>query len=86
MGLDQGHFTHDFWREFAAHPTPDFHPQYWEENLSREDLQGLVTYAYKSFYERPGYIVQRLLQVRSPGELMRKARAGVKVLLMKPGE
>lgn len=86
MGLDQGQFTHDFWREFAAHPTPDFQPQHWEENLSRQELQELVTYAYKSFYERPGYIVQRLLQVRSPGELMRKARAGVKVFLMKPGK
>jgi anaerobic magnesium-protoporphyrin IX monomethyl ester cyclase len=86
MGMDQGQFTHDFWREFAAHPTSDFQPQYWEENLSRQELQELVTYAYQSFYERPGYIVQRLLQVRSPGELMRKARAGMKVFLMKPGE
>lgn len=84
MGLAQGQFTHDFWQEFAANPTPDFQPQYWEENLSRGELQELVTYAYKSFYERPGYIVQRLLQVRSPGELLRKAHAGVKVFLMKP--
>jgi anaerobic magnesium-protoporphyrin IX monomethyl ester cyclase len=83
MGLQQGILTHDFWQEFARNPTPDFNPEYWEEKLSREELQELVTTAYKSFYERPGYIVQRLLQVRSAGELMRKARAGVKVFLMK---
>jgi radical SAM superfamily enzyme YgiQ (UPF0313 family) len=85
MGLEQGHFTHDFWQEFAANPTPDFQPQYWEENLTRQELQQLVTHAYKRFYERPGYIAQRLLHLRSPGELVRQARAGVKVFLMKPG-
>jgi len=84
MGLQQGILSHDFWQEFARNPTPDFYPEYWEEKLSRQELQELVTTAYKSFYERPGYIVQRLLQVRSAGELMRKARAGVKVFLMKP--
>ncbi len=86
MGLEQGRFSHDFWREFAANPTPDFQPQYWEEHLTRAELQELVTYAYKSFYGRPGYIVRRLAQVRSPGELARKARAGLKVFLMKPGK
>lgn len=85
MGLEQGRFSHDFWREFATNPTPDFQPQYWEEHLTREELQELVTHAYKSFYGRPGYILRRLAQVRSVGELARKARAGVKVFLMKPG-
>jgi anaerobic magnesium-protoporphyrin IX monomethyl ester cyclase len=83
MGLQQGILSHDFWQEFARNPRPDFYPEYWEEKLSRAELQELVTTAYKSFYERPGYIVRRLLQVRSAGELMRKARAGVKVFLMK---
>jgi anaerobic magnesium-protoporphyrin IX monomethyl ester cyclase len=83
MGLEQGILTHDFWREFAAHPTPDFRPEYWEEDLPREELQELVNHAYKSFYGRPDYVVKRLLQVRSAGELMRKAHAGLKVLLMK---
>ena len=86
MGLEQGRFTHDFWREFAANPTTDFQPQYWEEHLTRDELQELVTHAYKSFYERPGYILRRLAQVRSVGELARKARAGVKVFLMRPGK
>ena len=86
MGLEQGRFTHDFWREFAIEPAPDFQPQYWEENVSRPELQELVTHAYKSFYERPDYILRRLAQVRSVGELVRKARAGVKILLMRPGE
>lgn len=86
MGLQQGRFTHDFWSEFAANPTADFQPQYWEEHLTREELQELVTYAYKSFYGRPGYILRRLAQVRSAGELARKAHAGVKVFLMRPGK
>lgn len=85
MGLEQGQFTHDFWREFATVPTPDFQPQYWEEKLSRQELQELVTYAYKSFYERPAYIFQQLLQVRSAGELLRKTKAGIQVFRMRPG-
>ena len=83
MGLEQGILSHDFWREFATHPTSDFHPEYWEADLTREELSELVNHAYKSFYGRPDYIVRRLLQVRSPGELARKAQAGLKVLLMK---
>ncbi len=84
MGLEQGVLSHDFWREFAAHPTADFQPEYWERDMARDELFELLDRAYKSFYGRPDYVVKRLFQVRSAGEFIRKARAGVKVLLMKP--
>ena len=71
---------------FTAHCTSNFEPQYWEENLSRQELQEAVNRSYQSFDERPGYIAQRRLQVRSPGELMPKARAAMKVFLMQPGK
>jgi radical SAM superfamily enzyme YgiQ (UPF0313 family) len=79
-GLEDGLFKSDFWREFAANPTSDFEPEYWEENLSREELLELVAYAYKSFYTRPRYIIKELAQVRSLNEFMRKVKAGLKVL------
>lgn len=79
-GLKEGVFESDFWREFAANPTSAFEPKYWEENLSREELLGLVTHAYKSFYARPKYVVKELAQVRSLNEFARKVRAGLKVL------
>jgi anaerobic magnesium-protoporphyrin IX monomethyl ester cyclase len=79
-GLEEGVFESDFWREFAANPTLGFEPEYWEENLSREELLELVAYAYKSFYARPKYVIKELAQVRSLNEFMRKVKAGLKVL------
>ncbi len=80
QGLEEGVIAEDYWRAFASAPTEDFDPPYWEAELSRKELQGLVRHAYKSFYTRPTYIVRRLLQVRSLGELVRKGKAGCKVL------
>jgi len=79
-GLEEGVFESDFWREFATSPTQGFEPEYWEENLSREELLELVAYAYKSFYARPRYVIKELAQVRSLDEFMRKVKAGLKVL------
>ena len=49
------------------------------ENLSREELLGLLKYAYKSFYIRPGYIIGKMLETRSFGEVKRKIKAGLRV-------
>lgn len=82
IGLRDGIIKNDFWREFARNPTKDFQPRCWEENFTREELQELIVYAYKSFYTRPGYILKRLTCVRSIGEFTRMARAGLKVFGM----
>ena len=80
MGLAQGIFTHDYWREFAKNPTKEFVPELWEEHLHREELLELLLYAYKSFYQRPGYILRQLFKISSFSELQRKAKAGIKLL------
>lgn len=80
QGLEQGIISHDCWRAFAANPRPDFQPPYWEENFSREELLELVDAAYRDFYLRPGYILNRLRRIRSWSEFKRHARAGLKVL------
>jgi len=79
LGLEKGIFN-DYWREFAANPAKDFVPQLWEENLSREELIGLLEHAYKSFYTRPGYVFKKMLKVRSFDEFKRKAKAGMRIL------
>ncbi|MCP3682791.1 MAG: radical SAM protein [bacterium] len=83
LGFENGMITEDYWREFAKNPTKDFKPQLWEENLSREELISFLTLAYKSFYVRPSYAFQKLMRVRSFGELTRKARAGLKLFKLK---
>ncbi len=80
QGLERGVISHDCWRQFAAHPRPDFQPPYWEENFSREELLALVEAAYRDFYLRPNYILKRLGRIRSWGQFKRHARAGLKVL------
>ncbi|MBD3334921.1 MAG: radical SAM protein, partial [Candidatus Eisenbacteria bacterium] len=79
QGLQQGVIERDVWREFAADPRPDFHPPYWEEIFSRDDLLAMIDTAYRRFYLRPRYIWKRLRRIRTWGELSRHARAGLKV-------
>lgn len=82
MGLESGVIKRDYWREFAANPTPEFEPPHWGEYFTREELNDFLVKGYKQFYLRPGYIVRRLLKLWSLGELKRKAKAGLKVLGM----
>ncbi len=81
-GLEQKIFTNDYWLEFAKNPNSNFKTKYWEENLSIQELQDLVIYAYKQFYLRPNYIIKKILQIKSLPELKRKVRAGLKVITM----
>lgn len=77
QGLKSGVIRKDYWQEFASNPQTDFVPPVWEEKFTREELINFLRYAYKKFYLRPKYIISQLLRVRTLGELMRKARAGV---------
>lgn len=81
--LEEGVFQSDYWREFAKNPVPGFKTKYWTKELSNEELQGLLVYAYRQFYVRPGYILNRLMKIRSWPELLRKIKAGIKVMRMK---
>jgi radical SAM superfamily enzyme YgiQ (UPF0313 family) len=82
-GLKSGIIIKDYWREFAANPTPDFIPPHWGENFTREELNNLLIQGYKNFYIRPSYILKRIARVRSLPEFRKKAAAGLKVFAMK---
>ncbi|MFC1576791.1 B12-binding domain-containing radical SAM protein [Candidatus Omnitrophota bacterium] len=86
MGLSEGVIKKDVWREFAADPREGFRIPVWEENFSRDELYGLIVRFYKSFYLRPGYVISRLFKVGSGNELIKKAKAGLSVLLMKKSD
>jgi len=79
VGLDRNVIPDDHWRNFARKPSADFVPTLWEENLTRDELIDLLKYAYGKFYFRPVYMLRRLLEVRSAGELKRKARAALRL-------
>jgi len=78
--LAQGVFKEDYWQAFAAQPTADFKPRYWEVELSTAELMALLDDGYKSFYLRPRYALRQLMQVKSLGEFWRKTRAALKVV------
>jgi radical SAM superfamily enzyme YgiQ (UPF0313 family) len=82
-GLAAGLFEGDVWREFAARPHLGFVPPHWPENFTIEELDELLLEGYRGFYRRPTYLLRRLAKVRSVEELLRKTRAGLRVLTMR---
>lgn len=78
--LESGVYENDYWREFANNPTRDFMPRYWNQYFSDEELLQYMKQAYKHFYTRPGYLLQRIMRLRSFDELKRKAILGIKLL------
>jgi radical SAM superfamily enzyme YgiQ (UPF0313 family) len=82
-GLASGILGRDTWREFARLGHLGFVPPHWPENFTLDELQELLRDGYRGFYRRPRYLLKRILAVRSAGELMRKGRAGIRVLTMK---
>jgi len=81
--LDEGIFESDYWREFARNPQPGFVTKYWTKELALNEINELLSHAYKQFYLRPSYIAKRIFKIRSSKELLRKIKAGFKVLTMK---
>jgi len=80
MAQAEGVLTADVWHDFAENPEPGFVPPIWEKILSRAELLTLLKGAYRSFYFRPSYILKRILQLESLGELFRKAGGAFKLL------
>lgn len=83
-GLKNGLIKEDVWHKFSTNPGPGYKLPVWEEHLSRVQLQEVLVSAYKQFYLRPSYITKRVLKMRSLGEIMRKLKAGISVITMKP--
>ncbi len=79
MGLNEGRFG-DFWRTFAENPTPEFQPGLWEEHLTREELIVLLKHAYKQFYIRPLYILNKLTSMKTKEEFQKKFKAGLRLM------
>ena len=78
VGLRESLIPHDFWKEYAMKPIPNFViPHFWEEYLSREELLTMRDFAVNKFYFRPKYIVKQLLKVSSGRELFRKGKMAV---------
>lgn len=77
----KGKTGRDFWREYIAGETaPRQIEAPWTE-LGRKETEWQVKKAYISFYLRPKYIFMRLSKTKSPGEIYRYIKVGIKMLV-----
>jgi radical SAM superfamily enzyme YgiQ (UPF0313 family) len=83
LGLETGVIKKDIWKEFAARPAEGFKLPVWDENFTRDQLYGIITKFYRSFYLRPSYIFSQIRKIKSRYELMKKVKAGTAVLFMR---
>ncbi len=80
-GVAEGVLDPELWTEFMRNPRADFKAQVWEQHFSRAELRDLLHTAYRRFYWRPRFVLRNLRQIRQPDDLLRKAKAGVRLLL-----
>ena len=80
MALSEGVIKTDVWREFAANPSPDFVPPIYAGLYTREELMAILMQGYKKFYTRPGYIFNKVLELRSAKQFKKYVKAGLKVI------
>ncbi len=82
-GLKEGIIKSNYWQEFAANPKAGFQPPHWPENFTLEELKELLVEGYKNFYFSPENIIKNISKIRTPQELINKARIGLKLFRMK---
>jgi len=78
--LAEGVIKNDYWREFARRPEKGVVTQYWEKQLSREELFSLLDRFYKEFYRRPSFIFKELVKIDSFNDLKKKIKIGLKII------
>ncbi len=81
--LKTGFYKEDYWRNFAKNPTTDFKPRVNEDNISKEELFSLLTYAYKNYYFRPKYVLKRLLKIRTIEQLKVQFKSAISLFHVK---
>lgn len=81
QALAAGIIAHDYWRQFALSPVPNFLPSQLIENLVTADrLLQLRDEAIRRYYFRAAYFWRELRKIAHWGEFKRKAGMGVRLL------
>ena len=79
-GVEEGVLQLEPWLAFMGDPRADFRAQVWDQHFTRDELRDLLALAYRSFYWRPRFVMGQLRQLRDPRDLLRKAKAGLRLL------
>ena len=70
----------DYWRDFAAAPTPEFKTRFFNQRYSDSELRIMQNKIQKQFYMQPRVAIKELMSIRDFGVVIKKARLAIKVL------
>lgn len=76
----EGSLTADRWSNFVKNPLESYYVELYTKYFSARELSDLYREAHIRYYRRPGYILRRLLKLRSFAEFKVKAKAALAVL------
>lgn len=79
MALKAKVIQRDYWQEYAQKPTPKMPILIWNKNYSHRQLEKIRKKALRSFYARPSYILNRLVQMK-PTECRQIFKTGIHLL------
>lgn len=70
---------YDYWREFVLGRVGEIRlPTPWTE-MGHQEVERLLKWAYYSFYFRPRYILQTILNIKSINELVRYVKTAIRM-------
>lgn len=75
-GVEKGILDPNFWTEYAKKPYKNAYIPFWEQYLTKTELDELIRKAYVSFYFNPKYIFQTLLNIKDMKNLYTKSKVG----------
>ncbi len=78
--MASGFLKEDFWKNAARNPSEYMKPPLASRTYSSEELELIQKKASLDFYLRPGYMLRRLVKIRSLVELKRQSIAGFSVI------
>ena len=77
--LAQGSIKHDYWREFADSPNPNFKTPFCSRFFSDKELRSIQNAIERDFYLNPRIIFQEIIKTRGVKQLVTKARLAFNV-------
>jgi radical SAM superfamily enzyme YgiQ (UPF0313 family) len=79
MAVKKGYVKPDMWETYAKDPSKNIENCYWPGEFSKEKLNELCVKAYKSFYMRPGYVLNYLSRIATPAQVLNQLKSGLNV-------
>lgn len=78
----EGVVNGDPWKDYANRINEDFRPPLWDAIYTRAELEQQLRKFYAMFYLTPGFIWERVKELRNWGQFKRYASAGISLLKM----